>query len=161
MSARKRRRVEGFARWLWPLAATAGTLYAVYVVFTHIEFSRRDDGWILVAMGGCFLFAALVLLVFTRRWELRGLGQVVTYLADGALYFALGANSLGWRDGLSASDQNAIRSGFAVGGTFLVFGVLIWVWREYRDRPGPEPDPQPPPDPPSWLQSTDVVLDQR
>lgn len=114
-------------RWGLPLLLTAGTVYAVYRVFVHIQFSDRDNGWTLAGMGGCYLIAAAFLLSFTRRWELRSLGQVVTYLADAALYLGLGLHAVGRRRPLSLHDQNAIRAGFVVGGALLVLGLVWWL----------------------------------
>jgi hypothetical protein len=135
------RHVEGGIRWGLPLLLTAGTVYAVYRVFVHVQFSERDNGWTLAGMGACYLIAAAFVVGFTRRWEMRSLGQVVTYLADAGLYLGLGLAATGHRHPFTLRDQNVVRAGFLVGGPFLVLGLLWWAaclardWRARRKEP--------------------------
>jgi hypothetical protein len=117
-----------FVHWAWPLLATVATVAAVARLFAHIEFSRRDDGGILLGMGLAFVVALAFLVGYTRVWTLRGLGQVATYLGDATLYLILGAANLGWRGPLRDWEANTIRAAFVVGGAFLVCGLGWWAW---------------------------------
>lgn len=141
-----RSRIDGAVRWGLPLGLTAGTVYAVYLVFVHIDFTPADNGWTLVGVGGSYLVAAAFLLAFTRRWEMRALGQLVSYLADAGLYLGLGLAGVNHRHRLSLQDQNVIRAGFAVGGTLLVLGLVHWLITDGgRARPASASTPAPAP----------------
>lgn len=116
----------GFVRWAWPLTAVALTVYAVWRAFLHVDFSRNDDAVLLAFIGSAFLVAVAFLVVFTRRWTLRALGQVIAYLADAGLYLGAALPQLGVRRPLTPGDVTLLRAGFAVSGTFLVVGLVWW-----------------------------------
>ena len=127
--------MNGLIRWLWPLLATTLTIFAVSRLFLHVNFTNSGDTALLLFIGFVFLFAAAVLVIFTRRWELRGLGQVVTYLADAMLYGGAGLARLGAWGGLAGNEAGIalMRAMFVVGGVFLVVGVVKHLLTEYRN----------------------------
>jgi hypothetical protein len=144
MAKVKRRTVlEGVARWALPLLLTAAAVVAVFLFFRHIDISRSENGLILVVAGGAYLVASAFVLGFTRRWELRSLGQVVSYLADGCLYLLLGLGLMRRHGPLTRDEQNWIRAGFVVGGPLLVAGLVLYALRLWRDERGPRRRPEP------------------
>lgn len=122
-------RLRKIVRWLWPLVAAAGTVFAVWLVFQSHDYGRSGDAWLLAFVGTAYLIAVAFVLIFTRRWDLRALGQVVTYFADAGLYIGAGGSALGWRRPLTPEEVNLIRSGFVVGGACLVIGLVTWTVR--------------------------------
>lgn len=126
---RRRRFLVWFVPWAWPLLATAGTVWAVWAVFRRGPVGRDTDSWILVGIGAVYAFAALAILLGTRRWDSRALGQLLTYLGDAGFYGVIGASRFGWRGGLSGAEVDLIRALFVVGGALLGFGLLFWLGR--------------------------------
>lgn len=123
----RRDRALTMFRWLWPLAALAGSIYAAWRLFLHIEFSQSDDARILLGIGGSYLVAIAFLLIFTRRWDLRSLGQVATYAADAGLYLSLGVPQFEHWHPMTPEEQSLLRASFTVGCSFLLVGLLYWV----------------------------------
>lgn len=120
-------------RYMGPLLALAGTVYAVWMVwFQRHSSTARSDGALLAGVGFAYLCAIGFLLGFTRRWTVRALGQVATYAADAALYLGIGGTALGWWRPYSASELNLIRSGFVAGGSCLVVGLFAWAIAKRR-----------------------------
>ena len=128
-------RLRTIARWLWPLLALAGTIWAIRNLWfdRHLA-TARTDAELLVYIGACYVVAIAFLLACTRSWSLRSLGQVATYSSDAALYLGAGGAQLGWWGALGGGDLNVIRAGFAVGGTLLVIGLGAWVAASRRAR---------------------------
>ena len=123
-----KQRVRRFCRWVWPLVSLAGTIAAVWWLwFEAHDATRRNDATLLVWIGIAYLIAIAFLLSFTRRWTLRGLGQIATYGSDAMLYLGLGGAGLGWWSPFSEGQVNLIRAGFVVGGTGLVLGLVWWM----------------------------------
>lgn len=125
------RRLSPILRWLWPLLAMAGTVFAVWLVFETHDYGRRGDAWLLFGVGLVYLVAVGFILGFTRRWDWRELGQIVTYLADAGLYIGAGGSTLGVRPAIQSWELNLIRAMFVCGGVCLVVGLLAWVVRTH------------------------------
>lgn len=134
-----RRRLPGFVRWLWPILATAGTIYAVWAVFMDHKFTEREDGWLALSIGLSYLVATIFLVANIRRWSFRSIGQVVTYLADSGLYVGAGLVKLGRWHPRTEGELTLIRAAFVVGCTFLVLGLVWWAVQRRREPSVPVP----------------------
>ena len=117
-----------------PLLAFILAIVITYFVYSNVHVTHNTDGWILVGIGSVYLFSSATILVFTRQWELRSLGQTATYFADALLYLGLGLGILGFTGGLQVGQQDFIRSLFTVGGAAIVIGVHLWYIRRRKGR---------------------------
>lgn len=124
-------RLHRTLRWLWPLLAMAGTVFAVWLVFETHNYGRTGDAWLLLGVGLVYLIAVGFILTYTRRWDWRALGQIVTYLADAGLYIGAGGSALGVRPAIQGWELNLIRAMFVCGGVALTGGLLAWVLRTH------------------------------
>jgi hypothetical protein len=109
-----------------PLIGSLIAVGLVYLFLSHADISSTTNAWILFGIGCVYVFAATTLLIFTRRWPLRTVGQLLTYIADALVYLYLGSVYLGFHDPLIPSEQNVIRSLFAIGGPAIVIGIVLW-----------------------------------
>lgn len=137
------RRTQRFLRWAWPLLALVGTISVVWRCYFQAQaVTPKQDPWVPVGIGVAYLIALAFILGTTESWSLRGLGQVATYVADAGLYLGLGLPMYGHWHAFTPGELNLIRACLAVGGTFLVLGLVWWrvsSWRESRARPEPTP----------------------
>lgn len=125
--------IRRIARRAWPLVAWVGTVYAVALALGWLGFGRRDDAYLLVAVGVVYALAALVLIATIGDYTLMDVGQVGTYVTDAAVYFVLGAGGLGWMRPLSRGALDDLRAGFVVSAPCLVLG---YCWIAVAERRG-------------------------
>lgn len=131
-------RLQRFARWVWPLLALAGTVYAVWrLYFQRHHVTPAGDPWLWVGIGVAYLVAIVAILITTERWNLTGLGQIATYTADTTFYLGIGLGQYGWRHTITIGEINMGRAELAVGGPCIVIGLLWYAVAAWRNRPHP------------------------
>lgn len=109
------------------------------ILFLHE--SRDADRWILMGIGSVYALAALVMLVGTRRWTVRGLGLLGTIVGDALIYLGTGVARLRWTGELGEPYLDAVRAFFIVGGGLMAYGLMRWAAETRfgtRDEPEPE-----------------------
>ena len=117
------------------LASMTGLVAVGAVAFAvlgdEVEAQYTDPG-ILTYITLVYTLGVAVMLIYTRRWNTIGCGLLATMTGD-ALLYAKASDILPYPPGSWPLDL--ARSCFAVGGTYLALGILLWArdhWRERR-----------------------------
>ena len=123
---------------LLALLGLASTVLAVWGVLMWHNASETFDTATLLVIASTTGSAALLMLIFTRRWSIRALGVLCQMIADALLYGSAGLASLGWIHPLAEDPQrqNLVRAFFIVGSIGILFGILVYLWAKWR-HPGP------------------------
>lgn len=110
------------------LLGLAAAIGAAFVVLSFTPLTTKDelDPVILLFIGILFSLCCLVMLLFTRRWTIRGLGVLAALLGDAVLYTTSGVNHY-TRLGQTAHLFDLARASFVVGGVLLAIGLVLWV----------------------------------
>lgn len=143
--------IQGLA-WLIVMVVIAYTVFAL----VPDKYEEETDPALLFYISGAFTLSAIVMLVYTRDWNMIGRGLLATMVGDSLLYARAGANSLMFTENRDASGilirsgywsdldwfvtfhrfinqhwvTDVVRSCFFVGATLLVIGVWQWVQRQ-------------------------------
>lgn len=119
-----------------PLLPAILLAFVAWLILNAHPASSRTTSVILLISGVSYLLAAATLLVFTKRWAMRGVGQLLTLLGDASLYLAIGISTLRGEQ-ITKFEANLIRAFLVVGGPMLLIGIIVWVVRTHRSpRPG-------------------------
>ena len=115
-------------RWvrLFYFFAAVGVMWCLLVWRDSAPF---QDKWILLCIGSAYALSVLVMLIGTRYWTIRGLGLFGTLLGDAMFYLSLAFPRWGWAEPPSNDYLNVVRALFIVGGTLLLIGLSMWIWR--------------------------------
>jgi hypothetical protein len=130
------RRTAVFVRHYGVLLLSVAAVYGVYVALrdNSVESGHVIDTRLLIAMGFGFALAAVVMLLFTREWSLRAVGQFLTYVGDAALWGGVGAARVGWTHPITPGELQIIRATFIVAIVALVLGLIWWLFQWGRTR---------------------------
>lgn len=125
------------ARWV-RLGYFLALVGAVWCVLSLSGSTPFQDRWILLGVGSVYALAAIVMLIGTRYWTIRGLGLFGTVTGDAMFYLALASPQFGWTGRATDDYFNIIRALFIVGGALLLIGLCLWLVRTHagtRDEP--------------------------
>jgi hypothetical protein len=125
-------------RWgrLGYFVALVGVVWCLLIIRGSTPF---QDKWILLGIGSIFGLAALVMLIGTRYWTIRGLGLFGTLTADCLFYLAFAFPRWGWAEPPGNDYLSVVRALFITGGTLLLISLFMWLFRT-RFGTRPEPD---------------------
>jgi hypothetical protein len=100
--------------------------------------SPFQDKWITLGIGSIFALCSFVMILGTRQWTIRGLGLWGAVTGEAMFYLSIAFPQWGWAEPPSNDYFNVVRALFIVGGTLLLCGLLMWLWRTRfgtRDEP--------------------------
>lgn len=134
-------RLWGYTPFMVRWARLGYFLIAVGIVWSLLIWRGStpfQDKWILLMIGTVYALAALVMLIGTRYWTIRGLGLLGTLTGDCLFYMAFAFPRWGWAEPPGNDYLNIVRALFIVGGLLLLSGLCAWLWRTRfgtRDEP--------------------------
>jgi hypothetical protein len=142
-------------RAMWWVALLIACAFALFA-WVPARYEVYTDPSLLLYVATTYTIAGLVMLAYTRDWNLIGRGMFVTIAGDALLYSrtslpVIASESPFWRGQawfmalVSFFGQHwisdVIRSCFAIGSTLFLIGVVLWIHRDRTHQRRVSPDP--------------------
>jgi hypothetical protein len=121
--------------WVW--AASCGATWLAIWLFVrrwHLISDATMDQFLVLAIGGACLLAALGMVVVRRYWAARALGIFGIFAGFGWTYFNQGLIWSGWRAPFGRAELDGARSVLLPSVILFLFGFCRWALAYHRGR---------------------------
>lgn len=122
--------------WHKPLLRLFFFLFLGYCTFSLVPSSmdHNVNPALLMYIAVVYTFGVSIMVVYTRRWNTIGQGLLCTMLGDALLYGRISTAEFDRHFFTSEFVTNVIRASFLVGATFLLWGIIQWMYEDARSQ---------------------------